>query len=46
MTDVTSTTSPQGVVSVTMTLNKADKALSGQEALAFRCLSRRIQIRI
>jgi hypothetical protein len=39
MTDVTTSTSPQGVVSVTMTLNKADKALSGQEALALGALA-------
>lgn len=34
VTDVTSATSPQGVVTVTMTINKADKVLTGQEALA------------
>jgi hypothetical protein len=39
VTDVTSATSPQGVVTVTMTLNRADKALSAQEALALGALA-------
>ena len=39
LTDVTSATTPQGVVTVTMTLNRADKALSGQEALALGALA-------
>lgn len=39
LTDVTTSTSPQGVVSVTMTLNRGDKALSGQEALVLGALA-------
>jgi hypothetical protein len=34
LTDVTSATSPQGVVTVTLTLNRGEKTLNAQEALA------------
>jgi hypothetical protein len=39
MTDVTSSTSPQGVVSVTLTMNRADKVLNAQESLALGSLA-------
>jgi hypothetical protein len=39
MTDVTSSTSPQGVVTVTLTLNRADKVLTGQESLGLASIA-------
>ena len=39
MTDVTSSVSPQGVLTITMTLNKGEKILTGQESLGLAALA-------
>lgn len=39
MTDVTSSVSPQGVLTITMTLNKGEKILTGQESLGLATLA-------